>query len=545
MMQPVRETRQMVKWLRVTVAQLVLAWTLHAQGATTVSSSDPVYRTIDRLAAIGLVDTLVMGQRPWSRRTVGRMVAAARRAASRSDAPPLPPWIRESLEAAAIRFPTDTSRGAPEPRWLASLTRVQLDASTATTDARAVPPQNGLGGIDALIDPLMLPLAPGRGLVTGSPVMEIGSLHELTVRDFGLAAAPTLRFTQHAGANDSVRLSLERLSVRWRTGDVALLAGREPLQWGQSARRALFLSGNGPALDMLWVGTDAPVTLPGPLRFAGPSALSLFVADLGAEQHFPHTKLAGYKWSMTPTRTFELGLSVLDFVGGQGAPPASTIAVIRNLFLFPVLPTEGNEFSNTMAGIEARLRLPALAHAELYWELNADDFDRRRISSSLWTDDAAQLLGLAFPAIGADGRVAFTLELHHTGRRFGRHLQFESGATLDRTPLGDPLGPDADGGYLVVEREWTRGIRAEMELAEEVYRDNDYTITTNPFAFHLATTRPQERRHRASLTVRRVAAPGMELVLEGGAEWIRDSGFRARESHVGGMARVGWRWLVH
>ncbi|MDB4898519.1 MAG: Capsule assembly protein Wzi, partial [Gemmatimonadetes bacterium] len=153
--------------------------------------------------------------------------------------------------------------------------------------------------------------------------------------------------------------------------------------------------------------------------------------------------------------------------------------------------------------------------------------------------------GLAFPAIGADGRVAFTLELHHTGRRFGRHLQFESGATLDRTPLGDPLGPDADGGYLVVEREWTRGIRAEMELAEEVYRDNDYTITTNPFAFHLATTRPQERRHRASLTVRRVAAPGMELVLEGGAEWIRDSGFRAGESHVGGMARVGWRWLVH
>jgi hypothetical protein len=307
-------------------------------------------------------------------------------------------------------------------------------------------------------------------------------------------------------------LSIIELAARFRTSNVVASVGRAPLVWGQG-RRSLFLSDNARALDMLWLGTDHPWKLPGRL---GSAALSFFAADLGARQYFPHTKLLGYKASLTPTPNFELGLSALDFVGGRGAPHARFGKVLANLFLRPFFPVEGFQFSNEMLGIETRVRLPSLGGTQLYWEMNLDDFDWSRVKSSLWTDDAGQLFGVRLP----EAALAVTLEFHHTGTRFNRHQQFLSGPTVDRMLLGDPLGPDADGGYAFLGWE-----NFGLELATEVYRADQYTIVQPPMRFVLLERRPRERRQRAMLSARRGSAITVQAGIEhvSGFEFVRGS----------------------
>ena len=48
-----------------------------AQASVNVSTLDPVYRTIDKLVGHGLVDDIIMGQRPFSRIEIARIIVAA------------------------------------------------------------------------------------------------------------------------------------------------------------------------------------------------------------------------------------------------------------------------------------------------------------------------------------------------------------------------------------------------------------------------------------------------------------------------------------
>jgi len=52
-----------------------------AQGTAPVPLDDPAYAYLDRLDELGIVDSAVMGQRPYSYREMGRLVRATRIAA--------------------------------------------------------------------------------------------------------------------------------------------------------------------------------------------------------------------------------------------------------------------------------------------------------------------------------------------------------------------------------------------------------------------------------------------------------------------------------
>ena len=49
-----------------------------AQGTATVLPSDELYADLDRLSELGVLDSVVIGQRPYSRREIGRILRAAR-----------------------------------------------------------------------------------------------------------------------------------------------------------------------------------------------------------------------------------------------------------------------------------------------------------------------------------------------------------------------------------------------------------------------------------------------------------------------------------
>ena len=58
--------------LRAAALMLVPLLSLAGQATVTVPLQDPVYRDLDRLFASGLAETMLVGQRPYSRREIGR-----------------------------------------------------------------------------------------------------------------------------------------------------------------------------------------------------------------------------------------------------------------------------------------------------------------------------------------------------------------------------------------------------------------------------------------------------------------------------------------
>src|SRR5450756_1521614 len=90
-------TRNSVKNLFFVASLLIMCAARGVGQATpTVNPSDPVYGFIDRLVAIGAVDTVVLGQRSMSEREVLRILESSRRGlpASRGNTD----LIRESLD---------------------------------------------------------------------------------------------------------------------------------------------------------------------------------------------------------------------------------------------------------------------------------------------------------------------------------------------------------------------------------------------------------------------------------------------------------------
>ena len=83
------------------LAALMLPVALGAQATVTVPVQDPVYRDLDRLFGSGLIKTMLVGQRPYSRRDIARIVIDA------SKSPPLRPVSegnRRILERLAREF---------------------------------------------------------------------------------------------------------------------------------------------------------------------------------------------------------------------------------------------------------------------------------------------------------------------------------------------------------------------------------------------------------------------------------------------------------
>src|SRR5207247_1080582 len=81
-------------------------------------------------------------------------------------------------------------------------------------------------------------------------------------------------------------------------------------------------SNNSPPLDLIKLSSEEPFTFPWILRRLGPTRFSIFYADLGADQNFPHSYLVGYRANMAPASAFEFGFSVYTKSGGHGAPLA-------------------------------------------------------------------------------------------------------------------------------------------------------------------------------------------------------------------------------
>ena len=520
------------------VLSCIVASAAAAQGASAVAPSDLASRDLDRLAELGVLDSAIIGQRPYSRRAILRMVRAVEGRSVGDATRGVDP--RAAAEArrlvARVRARLFTEPGDAEERQH-GVFRVVDDASLAlvSSDAR----RRALVGFGAATEATINPLAErrlGQPAPRGqSAALELSQRIEPT--DWLAIQARERVQASHASDGEAPSSDGELLlgTVRARFRNAAVTVGRQQVAWSQRPAAGLFLAADAPALDQLSLASDEPFVLPGLLRHLGPTQATLLVANLGASRERSHSRLVAYKVSVAPTNALELGGTFMDHFGGEGAPTAS--AVDRLIDVLPFVDVfRRHNYSDTtrtldvesdkLLGIDGRLRLARLAGIVLTGEILVDDVDIHRIRT-MFTWDGSQTFGLLFPSLGTPA-VGLQLSAAHMGIRTYTHGQLPNGITTRGRLLGSELGPDAKE-YSAAFR-WTAGPALDLTLAgtSAIYSKADYAPRDVSGVLQIGKSRtyPNELRDRviAGAVVHRGAA--LAITARAGGERTRNFAFQ-------------------
>jgi hypothetical protein len=530
---------------------------LFAQATPTVRPDDPVYGFIDHLIAMHYVDSVIVGQRPMSAREIGRILAAATvpmtvvMDAPTSASDPDMSWTARSFWRYRRLYPAPNfARRKP------ALRRVRIDVTTARSPSRTIPP-DGNGAIDVDVNPLLtnqLGVQPFDGRTDNVSVEA-----ELPIQSWLTAVIDPRHVTyDHKGRTSGDAGRIDQLYLRGLFRNLAVTAGRDYVFFGQGQTAGITNSLNPGGFDMVRLSSERPFVLPSLLHLLGPVSGTLFVADLGQKRFFPHSRLINYKLSARPFSALELGVTVTDEMGGQGAPGGTFAQKMEDLvpILDATLLHRVLVFSNKFSGVDARWRVPHARGLQLYMDGAVDDFDLRRLKSSL-TEDAGYIWGGTYDCFGECGRVKLTGEYHATGVRYYTHGIFKTGYTLQRQFIGDPLGPRGKGMYLSLGLDRiTSGFT--LDLAHEIRSGDKYGATsTTPndsdFRFIIIEHNPAERRWRSVLTMRAghqsdwatlnvsVGGERVEHFAFKPGTWRTNSLFEIREElHLGMPNRFKW-----
>lgn len=500
---------------------VVLAPSSRGQGTATLPPSDLAYADIDRLSELGFLDSVVIGQRPYSRREIGRILRAARERSSQlgehydgDELSDLELAIGDGiLRRLEIRFSREIDDVTSSDEAVIAPIDAALFAVVYTDAERRGFPASGTKPTEATIGSL-LPRRLGTPLIPGTTATLVLAQR---LEPFTWLAFSARERLEYAWAKDTALRDgyAEMLlgSVRARFRNVALSAGREQLAWAQAAGDGLFLASDAPALDQVSLSTDQPFLLPWLLRRLGSTKATIVVADLGPSRVRSHSKLLAYKVSVSPNTRSELGATFMNHFGGEGGRPSSFGDRVIDFLPFIDVFRRHNYTDTTRSldvdsdkalGLDGRLRIGGLRGVVLTGEMLIDDFDVHRLPQML-TGYGSQTFGLIVPRF-LSPLLSLSLSAKHMGIITYTHTQLSNGMTTRGRLLGDELGPDAKafGARLVWQP--TAAFQVGLEGRSAIYSNAEYTSfytdagNTN-FVVQKVSRTDDEQRDRAGLRV--------------------------------------------
>ena len=503
-----------------------------AQGTATVLPSDELYADLDRLSELGVLDSIVIGQRPYSRREIGRILRAARERSNQLGerghdlrVTDLELSIGDGiLRRLETRFSREIDEIPSTDALFAILDDAQLTVHYTDVQRRAFAGTYG-STLGATMGSL-LPRRLGPSYVPGTTLgLELAQRLEPTT---WLAFTARERAV-YAWAKDSAlrRGTAELLAatMRARFRNVALEIGRTQLSWAQSPDEGLFIAADAPALDLVLLSADRPFALPSVLRWLGPTKATLFIADLGPSEVRSHSKLLGYKVSIQPSRRAELGATFLNHYGGEGGRPSSLGNRLIDFLPFIDIFRRHNYTDTTrtldvdsdkLLGVDGRLRIGGLRGVVVTGELLIDDFDVRRIPKLL-TGYGSQAIGITVPRLFSP-LLSLKVTAKHMGILTYTHTVLTSGITSRGRLIGDELGPDAKAFGARLTWQPTAELRLSLEGRSAIHSNAQYaTFYADPsssrFVVQKTSRTADELRDRLGthLLVQSEAGPSVSL----------------------------------
>ncbi len=538
-------------WMRIlflSVAAVFMAAGGWALGGSTpnVPNDDHVYRDIDQLVAAGLIKDAIYGQRPWSRGEIARMIAQAKRRFHENGGT----LSDESKMATAIMVEYLIEQLENEYRYeLAGKSRfhwldeVSSEAEFLDSPSRMVPTENGLGRIQAAINPLT-GYREGRHYADGG-TFAVESVHWTASKYFSIYARPRFEGLIPNEGSSQADVRVQNLYGKFTLKNLEIEVGRDSLIWGPGEHGGVMASNNPRNMDMVKVSNDSPFVLPWLLKYFGPTKISVFVADLGASYVLNNAYLYGSAASFKPASFIELGFEHQVTVGGKGAPDVSFSDLAAEFILFRRGEVHDKNVADHRSGFNVRVDIPQLHHAVVYGEGVFEDFGR----DSFWpqlTQQMGFLSGVHFPLLTADGSNDLRIEYDHIPGAYGRHGIWTSGLTQDGVMRGSELGPDGHGIHVSWGHVFPSGMRWENAVHYENRDSNLYTVSLSPVGgpdkVLVAENRPAENRFRATASLEWRTQGNVCVRPEAGYERVWDFGFNPGSNRNNFLAAVSVKW---
>ncbi|MBI2974489.1 MAG: hypothetical protein HYY43_02730 [Deltaproteobacteria bacterium] len=508
----------------------------YADTALNAPPEDRVYHDIDILIAHGLVKDVIIGQRPYSRAEVARIISCARN--KLGEKPSASKKISRFLYLDRLLAHYEKEYEAEllnlrEGLSAEALQRLEFNLLGNSSRPRLVPQNNNQGGIDAEITSFNK-YKQGLQFANGANYF-ISTKHNLYLsRYFAFTAEPRFEFD-----SDRSEARIHRLYAKGGWHNIELEAGRDNILWGQSEFGGVMLSANARPLDMVKISNASPWQAPWIFKYLGHMKATFFVSTLGPEREFKNTYFYGAKWTLIPLSFFELGVSHTIMMGGDGAPNASFWDPLTELFPFHKWGSgninASNVANNAFGFLDLRITIPPLRGSVVYFDEYIEDSIVRafRLGKNYF-NQAAFITGLYSPRLTDSGSLGLRLEYHHTAPLTYRHGIWASGYALNRTVIGDALGPDADGIYSTLYWRPNAGCAGRLELAFEDYDSSTYYTQTNASGggdkILKAVSMTHERRYRGITGIDIKAAKRIGFKFEGGYERIENWNFSAGNS---------------
>jgi membrane-associated phospholipid phosphatase len=446
-----------------------------------------VYPALERLAALGLIDSGFAGMRPWTRRECTRQLAEAEDKLGGTGGDDAEAGLVEALEREFRPEAEATGDGSEGGAFrLESLySRTEYISGRPLTD--------GYNFAQTQFDDFGRPYSEGGNTVNGFSAYATSGPWVAYVRAEEQSApgipAPPLEAREaiqvYADRNQNgpqlpLRLGVPIPSVaqvRLLDTYVGLMlsnyevtVGRQSLCWGTADGGSLDFSNNIRPIDMFRVNRTTPLKLPSILGWLGPMRFEFFVGQLEGQEFIfsplglqgqPGQALArqpfinGQNVSFKPTRNFEFGFYRTTIFGGEGYP-LTLGSLGRSLFSGGNAGAgTPNKPGNRTSALDFSYRLPQLRDwVSFYGEGYTDD----QFSPIAYADRSAWRAGLFFSHLPMLPKVDVRVEGVYTDIPGGR-LQigpgsfyddgtWRSGYTNNGNLIGDWVGRGGQGAQV-------------------------------------------------------------------------------------------------
>jgi hypothetical protein len=400
----------------------------HALPSSDIPLNSSIYPALDKLVGWGLVESSLQGDRPFSRLEAARQIFEAEKKLQLRFAPPAIHQLIRRLQAtladALVEVEGQATSSYFKPLRRAELSYVYQEGEPLAlvgVAARQFPLNYNNFGLDYR--------EYHNGQLLLAAEMRLGPL---------LLDWQPITQIQEGGEDADASFRTLQGKVALGLGLVEVSAGRQSLWWGQGRHGTLLLTNNAKPLDMLRVTNPSPVLLPWVFKFLGPFRFDAFWSRLEKDRTIPEPYFAGLRFDFKPLPILEIGAARTVMFGGEGRPDVDfseflTILGGKNL-------EGGADTSNSLAALDARVRLPFFWNAEFYGELGGED------EADSFIANTAYLVGLYLPRIEPSGRASLRLEyadlsrLDNNSPPWYRHGIYRSGYTYDGKILGHHVG---------------------------------------------------------------------------------------------------------
>ena len=328
-----------------------------------------VYPALDRLAALGYIDTEFLGMRPWTRIECAQLTQEAgdKVAAEDGDSTQAGAAYRELAE----EFAGDLIAVAGGNNHSVRLESIY----TRATGIAGKPLHDSYHFGQTLINDYGRPFAEGFNNITGVSGWASAGRYTIYVRGEYRSApsspAYSLQVRNAIAAMDAnpvqpatplVAASQFRLLDTYVAANVAnwdLAFGKQSLWWGPGKGSAFSFSNNAEPLYMFRVSRIAPFTLPWILGRLGPMKWDFFFGKLAGNEFPPRPLIHGEKISFKPTPNLEFGFTRTVEFGGVGRP--LTIGRVWNSYVSLTSvanETPANDPGKRSGGFDFSYRVP-------------------------------------------------------------------------------------------------------------------------------------------------------------------------------------------